>query len=57
MNTFRDLTANGYLPMRTERQGSRLIQGVRSRQGAATKLSPILTGRGVSGPSDFTSGP
>ncbi len=56
MNVFRDPAVNEYLPMRTERQGSRLIQGVRSRQGAATKLSPILTGRGVSGPSDLPSG-
>jgi len=52
MNVFRDPAQNVYLSMRTERAGGQRYVESRSRQGAATKYSPILSGRGVARPSD-----
>jgi 5,5'-dehydrodivanillate O-demethylase len=52
INVFRDPAANVYLSMRTERAGGHRYAGSRSRQGAATKYSPILSSRGVARPSD-----
>ena len=54
INVFREPAANVYLSMRTERAGGHRYAGSRSRQGAATKYSPILSGRGVARPSDAT---
>jgi hypothetical protein len=52
MNTFRDPAANVYLGMTTEAYHRGTGAPVRSRQGAATKHSPILNARGVPGPSE-----
>ena len=52
MCTFRDPAKNVYVAMETE---SRVYADITSRQGAATKFSPILSGRGVAGPSDVGS--
>ena len=52
MCTFRDPAKNVYLAMETE---SRVYADITSRQGAATKYNPILSGRGVAGPSDIGS--
>ena len=49
---FRDPARNGYLSMRTERAGGQLYTLGRSRQGAASEYSPILSERGVARPSD-----
>ena len=46
MNTFRDPATNVYLYMVTE-ENARRSPSIRSRQGAATKHSPILTARGA----------
>jgi 5,5'-dehydrodivanillate O-demethylase len=46
MNTFRDPATNVYLWMETE-ESTRRGPSIRSRQGAATKHSPILTARGA----------
>jgi 5,5'-dehydrodivanillate O-demethylase len=50
MNTFRDPSSNEYLSMRTERPIGERYAGTLTRQGAATKYSPILNGRGVAKP-------
>jgi hypothetical protein len=50
MNTFRDPDQNVYLSMRTERPLGQRYAGTLSRQGAATKYSPILTARGYAAP-------
>ena len=50
MNTFRDPAANEYLSMRTERPVGERYAGTLTRQGAATKYSPILNARGVAKP-------
>ena len=50
MNVFRDPARNQYLWMRTEIGQGGLGITVLSRQGAATKYSPILNARGVEGP-------
>ena len=52
MNVFRDPAGNEYLGMNTERPERGTGAPVRSRQGAATKFSPILNARGVPGPSE-----
>ncbi len=52
MNTFRDPATNVYLGMTTEAYHRGTGAAVRSRQGAATKHSPILNARGVPGPSE-----
>jgi len=53
MNTFRDPEKNVYLFMHTE-SAPRRMTSIRTRQGAATKHSPILTARGVPGPGQAT---
>jgi 5,5'-dehydrodivanillate O-demethylase oxygenase subunit len=50
MNTFRDPSRNEYLSMRTERPVGPRYAGTLTRQGAATKFSPILNARGVAKP-------
>lgn len=50
MNTFRDPEKNVYHSMRTERPVGERYAGVLSRQGAATKYSPILNARGFAKP-------
>lgn len=50
MNTFRDSEQNQFLWMRTERQHGPSYAGVLTRQGAATKYSPILNARGYASP-------
>jgi 5,5'-dehydrodivanillate O-demethylase oxygenase subunit len=50
MNTFRDPDANVYLSMRTERPVGERYAGTLTRQGAATKYSPILNARGYASP-------
>jgi 5,5'-dehydrodivanillate O-demethylase oxygenase subunit len=50
MNTFRDPDQNVYLSMRTERPVGERYAGTLTRQGAATKYSPILNARGVAKP-------
>ena len=52
INVFRDGDRNTYLGMNTERPERGTGAPVRSRQGAATKYSPILNARGVPGPSE-----
>jgi LigXa C-terminal domain like len=55
MNTFRDPDQNVYLSMRTERPVGERYAGTLTRQGAATKYSPILNARGIAKP--LESGP
>ena len=50
MNTFRDPDENVYLSMRTERPIGERYAGTLTRQGAATKYSPILNQRGFAAP-------
>jgi 5,5'-dehydrodivanillate O-demethylase len=52
MNTFRDAEENVYLSMRTERPVGQRYAGTLTRQGAATKYSPILNRRGYAAPLD-----
>jgi 5,5'-dehydrodivanillate O-demethylase len=52
MNTFRDADQNVYLSMRTERPIGQRYAGTLTRQGAATKYSPILNARGYAAPLD-----
>jgi hypothetical protein len=52
MCTYRDPEQNQYLWMRTERHHGKGADyaGILTRQGAATKFSPILNARGVAKP-------
>ena len=50
LNTFRDPDQNVYLSMRTERPLGQRYAGTLTRQGAATKYSPILNRRGYAAP-------
>jgi len=50
MNTFRNPAENEYLSMVTERPVGPRYAGTLTRQGAATKYSPILNARGYAAP-------